>query len=63
MTPPKKPNKQRNKNGERDRGTDFPAPDLPIRWAGTGGLFVLRLHFWQTEQIFSPDKDQQFLFN
>lgn len=61
MTPQK--NKQRNKNRDRNRGIDFQAPDLPIKWANTGGLSVLRLHFWQTEQIFSSDTDQQFLFN
>lgn len=44
-TPPKK-------KGERQ--TDFPAPDLPIGWANTGGLSVLILRFWQTEQPFGP---------
>lgn len=47
------PPKQTKIQKQGERGTDFPAPDLPIRWANTGGLSVLRLHFWQTEQPFS----------
>lgn len=42
---PLQTNKQRNENRERDRGTGFLAPDLPIRWANAGVLSVLRLYF------------------
>lgn len=52
--------KKEKKKRERDRQTNFPAPDFSIGWANTGGLSVLILHFWQSEQPFSPSHGSAF---
>lgn len=45
---------------ERETHTNFPASDFPIGWANAGGLSVLILHFWQSEQLFSPSHGSAF---
>lgn len=52
--------KKEKKKRERERQTNFPAPDFSIGWANTGGLSVLILHFWQSEQPFSPSHGSAF---